>query len=325
MATYLVTGATGLIGSNVCRLLLADGDQVRALVRPGSEFEPLTAIGVEPFEGDITAGEDVLRAAEGCEAIINSAAVLGGAAQQLDEQRATNIGGAHHVFDAGQAHGVRVVTLSTTTFLRHDEPLTEDSPVADDWNDDPYTLTKGAAYQEAMRRVADEGADIVVVVPGGTFGPGLAVKRAMAPTSYNRAIRGALNGKIPSYVSYPVPWVFADDVALATIAAARHGKSGRKYLAFGAEDAQTTAAWLNVACEVAGVPHRVEELVIDADDPEAVRQYGVTLVALAQRRFPVPWFDNSATRAELGYAPRPLRDAMAITVDWLRREGQIRA
>jgi len=55
-----------------------------------------------------------------------------------------------------------------------------------------------------------------------------------------------------------------------------------------------------------------------------VARYGDTLVALSQRRFPVPWFDNRRTRAELGYAPRPLREAMAITCDWLRREGQIR-
>jgi dihydroflavonol-4-reductase len=322
MATYLVTGGTGLIGSNVCRLLLEQGDDVRALVRPGSDHEPLTAIGVEPVEGDITVADDLVRAAEGCDAIINSAAVLGGAAQHLDEQRATNIGGASHVFDAGQAHGIRVVTLSTTTFFRHDEPLTEDSPVADDWGDDPYTQTKGAAYQEAMRR-AEQGADIVVVVPGGTFGPGLSVKRTMVPTSYNRVLRGALNGKVTGYISFPVPWVLAEDVAAAAIAAARHGKSGHKYLAFGAEDARSTAAWLNVACEVAGVPHRVEDVVIDPDDPDAVGRYGVTLVALAQRRFPVPWFDNSRTRSELGYAPLPLREAMEITVEWLRREGQI--
>lgn len=324
MAKYLVTGATGLIGSNIGRLLRADGDDVRALVRPGSDVEPLAAIGVEPFEGDITDAGDVMRAAEGCDAVINSAAVLGGAAQQIDEQRATNIGGAHHVFDAGQAHGARVVTLSTTTFLRHDTPLTEDSPVAAEWDDDPYTVTKGAAYQEAMRRVAEEGADIVVVIPGGTFGPGLSVRRALAPTSYNRAIRGALNGKVPEYVSYPVPWVFAEDVAAASIAATRHGTAGHKYLAFGVEDAQSTAAWLNVACEVAGVAHRVEDVTVDPDDPEMAGRYGDTLVALSQRRFPVPWFENGRTRAELGYAPRPLREAMEITCLWLRQNGQIR-
>lgn len=322
MASYLVTGGTGLIGSNICRLLVEGGDAVRALVRPGSDFQPLVDAGVAVVEGDVTSAADLVEAAEGCAAIINSAAVLGGAAQQLDEQRATNIAGAGHVFDAAAAHGIRAVTLSTTTFFRHDSPLTEDSPVAADWNEDPYTLTKGAAFVEAMRRV-DEGADIVVVVPGGTYGPGLSVKRSLAATSYNRALRGAINGKLTEYVSYPVPWVLAEDVAAASIAATKVGRTGRKYLAFGAEDATTGAAWLNVGCELAGVEHRVAEVVVDADDPEALARHGETVVSLTQRRYPVPWFDNAATRAELGYEPTPMVAAMAATVDWLRREGQI--
>jgi dihydroflavonol-4-reductase len=323
MATYLVTGGTGLIGSNICRLLLQAGDQVRAMVRPGSDYQPLAALGVAPYEGDITSSDDVLRSADGCDAIINSAAVLGGAEQQLEEQRATNVDGASHVFDAGARHGVRVVTLSTTTFFRHDTSLTEASPMATAWSDDPYTVTKGTAYAEAMRRVDEEGQDIVVVVPGGTFGPGVSVTRSMSPTSFNRAVRGAINGKIAEYVSYPVPWVYAEDVAACSIAAAKEGLPGHKYLAFGAEDAQSTAAFLNVACAAAGVPQRVVDVVIDPADREALGKYGATLVDLAQRVFPVPWFDNTLTRRSLGYAPRPLGDAMAVTVDWLRANGQI--
>lgn len=323
MATYLVTGGTGLIGSNICRLLIESGDQVRALVRPGSDYEPLTAIGVEAFEGDVTAADDLRNAAEGCDAIINSAAVLGGNAQHLDEQRATNIGGASNVFDAGAAHGIRVTTLSTTTFLRHDTPLTEESPVADDWHNDPYTVTKGTAYVEAKRRVAEEGADIVVVIPGGTYGPGLSVSRAMGATSYNRVLRGGINGKISEYVHYPVPWVYAEDVAAASIAATRIGTGGSTYLAFGREDVQSTAAWLNVALATAGVDHRIADVVLDPDDPAALARYGETLVELCQRQYPVPWFDNTRTRSELGYEPRPLEAAMAETVSWLRANAQI--
>ena len=323
MATYLVTGGTGLIGSNICRLLVEAGDHVRAMVRPGSDYQPLAGFGVEPLEGDITSPDDIVRSAAGCDAIINSAAVLGGAEQQLEEQRVTNVDGASHVFDAGARHDIRVVTLSTTTFFEHDVSLTEASPVAADWSDDPYTVTKGTAYVEAMRRVNEEGQDIVIVVPGGTFGPGASVKRAMSPTSFNRAVRGAVNGKISAYVSYPVPWVYAEDVAACAIAATKVGLAGHKYLAFGAEDAQSTAAFLNVACEVAGVSHRIAEVALDPSDPEAVDRYGATLVDLAQRRFPVPWFDNTHTRRTLGYAPRSLTDAMAETVEWLRANGQI--
>ena len=240
-------------------------------------------LGVEPREGDITSPEDVLRTSAGCDAIVHSAAVLGGAEQQLELQRATNVDGASHVFNAGAAHDVRVVTLSTTTFFRHETSLTEGSPMAAVWSDDPYTVTKGRAYTEAMRRVDENGQDIVIVVPGGAFGPGVSVKRAMGPTSYNRAVRGAINGKISEYVSYPVPWVYAEDVAACAIAALKKGLMGHKYLAFGAEDAQPTAAFLNVACEAAGVPHRIEDVVIDPSDPEAVQRYGATLVDLAEK------------------------------------------
>jgi dihydroflavonol-4-reductase len=323
MATFLVTGGTGLIGSNICRLLLEAGDSVRAIVRPGSDYEPLVELGVEPVQGDITSREDVMRSSTDCDAIINSAAVLGGAVQQLEEQRATNVDGAFHVFAAGAKHGIRVVTLSTTTFFHHETSLKENSPMASDWSDDPYTVTKGTAYAEAMRRVAEDGQDIVVVVPGGTFGPGVSVKRAMAPTSYNRALRGAINGKIAEYLSYPVPWVYAEDVAVCAIAAAKKGLAGCKYLAFGAEDAQSTAVFLNAACEAAGVTHRINDVAIDLSDPDIVQRYGATLVDLAQRKFPVPWFDNALTRGTLGYAPRSLRDAMTTTVGWLRATGQI--
>jgi dihydroflavonol-4-reductase len=249
--------------------------------------------------------------------------VLGGAAQHLKEQRITNVDGASHVFEAGARHGVRVVTLSTTTFFEHTSSLTETSSVADTWSDDPYTVTKGTAYREAMRRVRDDGQDIVVVVPGGTFGPGLSLSRAMSPTSFNRAVRGAINRKISEYVSYPVPWVFAEDVAQCSIAAAKAGTSGQKYLAFGAEDAQSTATFLNVACEAAGVEHRIAEVRIDPADPDGLAKYGATLVELAQRPFPEPWFDNTFTRASLNYSPRGLREAMVTTVDWLRAHDQI--
>jgi len=323
VATYLVTGGTGLIGSNVCRLLLESGDEVRALVRPGSDAEPLTARGIDVHHGDVRSSDDLVRASEGCDAIVHSAALLGGATQDIAEQEDTNVDGSLHAYDAGASHGIRVVTLSSTPFLDHRQTLTEDSGVAEHWSDDPYTRTKGAAYVEAKRRAREEGADIVIVIPGGTFGPGLSVSRALSRTSYNRSIRGALGGKITEFVSFPVPWVYAEDVATVCVAAAKAGRAGSTYLAFGAEDAQSTAAWLNLACEVADVEHRVREARADPANPEDVARYGATLVDLSQRRFPVPWFDNSVTRRELEYRPRPLRAGMEATVAWLRAVGQI--
>jgi hypothetical protein len=64
-------------------------------------------------------------------------------------------------------------------------------------------------------------------------------------------------------------------------------------------------------------------VTIDPHDEAAVARYGPSLVALSQRRFPVQWFDNQATRDVLGYQPRPLRAGLETTVAWLRANGQI--
>jgi dihydroflavonol-4-reductase len=322
MNTVMITGATGLIVSNVCRLLTGQGRDVRALVRPGSETGPLAELGVTLVYGDITSAGDVARAAEGASAIINSAALLGGAAQDLAASRATNFGGSLNCYDVAAGGGVRVVELATTTFLRHDEPLDEHPEVVDDVPGDPYSVSKAAAFRDGMAR-ASAGQDVLFVIPGGTFGPAPTPQRALGPTSYNRLIRAAIRGRLSDYVSYPVPWVRAQDVATAVVAALDRGKAGDAYLAFGHEDAMTTAAFLNVACAAAGVSHRIAEVRIDPGDPQARSRYGETLVDLAQRRFPVPWFDNSCTRELLGYDPVPLPAAMAETVGWLRDIGQI--
>jgi nucleoside-diphosphate-sugar epimerase len=324
MARVLVTGATGLIGSNVCRLLAADGDEPVGLVRHGSDRESLEAHGIAVLEGDVTSPADVIRATEGCEAIVHSAASLGGTAQDPDEHARTNVEGTRHVLDAGARHGVRVVALTTALYLDFSETLNEDSPVAADPPTDPYSATKMQAHNEAMARAA-RGEDVVHVIPGGAFGPGLSANRAMGRQSWNRAIRAAINGRIDDYLmNNPVPWVLGSDTAQATVAALRKGRAGVTYIAFGAEDASDGAPFLNLACEVAGVDHRVRELWLDeTNEADILARFGPSLVANAKRKWPVPWFDNRRTREELGYEPRPLREAMEITVDWLRREGHI--
>ena len=322
----LLTGATGLVGSNLCRILRARGDDVVALVRPTADTGALAELGVELAVGDITDAADVLAAASGCDVAVHAAALLGGASQDRAEFEAVNVVGTRNLLNAATMAGVgRVAVLTTTTFFAAtDEPLTEDSPVAaaGDHPDDPYTVTKRAAFIEATARAA-RGEEIVLVVPGGVYGPAPVVERSLVPTSFNRALLSALRGRLTRYVRFPIPWVLAEDVAAGTLLALERGRRGGRYLAMGRpEDAVSTAAFLTRACELAGVDHRVEDVTVTGDDPELERTFGPTLVALGRRRYPVPLFDNARTVAALGYSPTPLDDGLRATIDWLRALGR---
>ena len=321
MSRVFLTGATGMIGSNIAEQLVDQGDTVCALVREGSETGPLEAFGVEVVRGDITDADAVLRAADGCEYVVHSAAVLGGQTQVAGEHEAVNVVGTGLVLDAAAKVGAtRVVQLSTTTFFDAQRaPLTEHSPLDPAPSDDPYTVTKRAAYLDAMRRV-DAGQDICIVISGGAYGRSPLPERSMVAPSYNARIALALRGDITEYVGFPIPWVDAGDVAHASVVATRKGVAGERYLAFGRPgDVGGVPYFCNAALEIAGSPHRVTEVAVEElDDPEVAARFGPSLVALARKHFPTPFFVNDQTVERLGYAPVTLHQGLERTIPWMR-------
>jgi dihydroflavonol-4-reductase len=324
MTTVLLTGATGLIGSNIAAQLVAGGNKVRALVRPSSDAAPLEEMGVEVVRGDIVNREDVSPAVDGAEVVVHSAAVLGGATQTPGEHHAVNVRGTANLFDAAEAAGVRrVVTLSTTTFFDvRDAPLSEDSPLDPSPSDDPYTVTKLAAYKDAMARV-ERGADICVVISGGAYGPSPLPDRSMVAPSFNARICAAIMGEVSDNVAFPIPWVYCEDVAAAAVSAIDRGRPGERYLAFGpVTDVGSMPFFCNRAAEIAGVSHRVSDISRDRlDDPAMLERFGPSLIALGKRQFPEPWFVADMTCERLDYHPVSLDDGLRRTIPWLAQHG----
>src|SRR5262245_15796492 len=70
----LVTGATGFVGANVARLLVADGYRVRVLARPSSSLQALSGCRVEIFRGDILDSQTLAPALAGCGLVFHVAA-----------------------------------------------------------------------------------------------------------------------------------------------------------------------------------------------------------------------------------------------------------
>jgi dihydroflavonol-4-reductase len=328
--TVLVTGATGLAGANICRLLVERGDDVRALARQSADTGPLADLGVEVVTGDVTDPDAVLRAATGADAAIHCAALLGGASQDMADFEAVNIGGTKNVLDAAEKVDLRrVVAVSTGTFFDTTTGLDrEDAPVMKNPSQDPYTVTKMAAFQDAMARAAN-GRDVVSTHPGAIFGPSPVASNALGMTSFNRVLLSAARGRIERYIKFPVSWVFAEDIARGCLLALDKGVAGERYMLDGRpEDVVSTAEACNRMCQVAGLDHHVVD-VEASDDPELAKVFGPTLVAIAKKAAKGSpdrkTLEDSKTYKRLGYSPISLDEGLATTYEWFVAIGKVNA
>jgi nucleoside-diphosphate-sugar epimerase len=329
MSTILLTGSTGLIGAAIARLLLDQGHDVRGVIRNPESRDALAVaeVGVDVVKGDVTDLDSILRAARGTDAVIHSAAMLGGPTQSLEEGFAVNALGTLNVLTAAARLGISpVVQLSTTTFFdMWQNSLTETSPLdLKALNVDPYSVTKRFAYVEAQGRIA-AGQDIRLVIPGGAFGPSPCVERAMTLPSMNVPLVSAIKGEMDQIVAMPIPWVFVDDVAYVAVAALEKGRAGERYIAMGrTEDVGPLSFFCNAACGIAGSQYRVEDVPRERlDDPDVREKFGDSWADLGKTEFPQPWFDNRSTRERLEYTPMTMHEGLEITVKWLRDTGYI--
>ena len=191
---------------------------------------------------------------------------------------------------------------------------------------DPYTVTKMAAFQDAMARAA-AGVDVVTTHPGAIYGPSPVASNALGITSFNRVLLSALRGRITQYLTFPVSWVFADDVARGCILALDRGVAGERYLLDGRpEDEVSTADACNRICELSGLDHRVVD-VAPSDDPALAEVFGPTLVAiafkLAAHRTERGELRQSKTFKRLGYDPIGLDAGLQQTARWMRAIGKV--
>ena len=318
----LVSGASGLLGANVCRIAVSQGRQVRGLVRKAADAEVLKKLGVEPALGDICDPASLARAMQGIDGVIHAAAVIGGTwstatAQDFD---AVNYHGVINVLDAARAANVRrTVLISTLAIADRSFTITENSPLIPvDSHGSGYAHAKLGSFYAGMHR-ACRGEEIVFVLPGAMYGPSPFIDRALEPTLFTGTLYLALTGKLENYVHFPLTWPFVDDVAAVTLAALDKGKSGHRYLGGGrAEDAYSLAQFCNMACEYAGVAHRVRDLSLE----EAGAEIG-SMRHFAAMRVAEPPIDPTGTMRALGVSFTPLREGIARTVDWLRANDRI--
>jgi uncharacterized protein YbjT (DUF2867 family) len=117
----LVVGATGKLGGSIARRLLADGKDVRILVRPGSSYGELVEDGAEPVTGDLKNPDTLAAACAGIEAVVTTANAIGRGGDDTIES--VDLHGNQHLIEAADAQGVRRFIFTSVLGASSDNPM----------------------------------------------------------------------------------------------------------------------------------------------------------------------------------------------------------
>jgi dihydroflavonol-4-reductase len=330
----LVTGATGFVGSQLVRTLLARGEHVKALVRPGSNLTALEGLPTERFKiavGDIRVEQSVFAALAGCTRLYHVAAnfrlwdpkpsrII---APTVEGMRATLRAAQHRKLD-------KIVVTSSAGVLG----VTANPESVDETH--AFNLTDPEAYfaaKVAADKVADEflatGLPIVKVLPASIAGPG-----DWKPTPNGRLILEYL--KTPSTSHFPVAGgginvVDVEDVANGHVLAMERGAVGESYILGG--DNLTFSQVFETLCDLTGLAEP------SAPKSKGLMQIAGTLFELNARlrggepritsRLARDYVDAYAyvtsekAESKLGYTHRSAREALARSVRWFLANGYV--
>lgn len=322
----VVTGATGHLGNALARELVARGRRVRALVLPGEDTRPLAGVDVERVEGSILDVGGLARVFRGAEAVFHLAgivAIVPGKARLLHQ---VNVAGTRNVVETCLRAGVgRLVYTASIHALA--EPahgvVDEASPFDPDRVVGDYGRSKARAALSVLDAVR-RGLDAVIVCPTGVVGP-----HDYRPSEMGQLFLDFARRRLAAYVAGAYDFVDSRDVAAGQILALERGRAGQSYILSGE---RVTTAWLmRTLRDLTGarIPPRLPLWLVRAAAafvPAYSRLTGVrprftpdTVRTLVGNSLISP----AKAQRELGYAARPVRLAIADTVQWFRETGRL--
>jgi dihydroflavonol-4-reductase len=325
----LVTGASGFVGAAVMRALLAQGRDVRALLRPSSDRRNLAGLPVEIRTGALEDHASLLPALAGCGALFHVAADYRLWVRDPAAMYRANVEGTRALMQAALAAGVeRVVYTSSVAVLGLLPEGSADETTPSTLEDmiGPYKRSKFLAEAAVRALVRERGLPAVIVNPSTPIGPG-----DVKPTPTGRIIVEAASGRMPAYVDTGLNLVHVDDVASGHLLAEAKGRIGERYI-LGGEDLSLAEILRRIAALTGRTPPKLAlpipavwpiALVAEALGRLTGREPFVTLDGLRMARHKM-FFSSAKAMRELGYAPRPAEQGLADAIAWFRAAGMCR-
>ena len=333
---YLLTGAAGFLGSNICAQLLERGDHVRAFVLNGDPAAKYIPDEVEQFEGNLCSKDDCLKffdVGPGTQTVcIHCASMVTVNPSYSEKLMAVNVDGTDNILAAMKAHPEceKFVYVSSTgaipelpkgkriSEVRHFYPYDDDLVVG--W----YSKTKAIATQHVLD-AAEAGMNACVVHPSGILGPN---DKAVGETT--KTVIKIIKGEMPVGMQGSFNLCDVRDLAAGCIAAADKGRKGECYILANEEvtlkelctmlDQELHCGTCKVYLPL-GIAKKIaaalERKAAHGGKPPMLTTFSVYNLERNN------CFDCSKARNELGFAPRPYAETLHDTAAWLKTTGKI--
>jgi dihydroflavonol-4-reductase len=322
----VVTGASGHVGANLVRSLVADKQDVTALVRKDRRAVEDLAINVA--EGDILDPESLIHAFRGADIVYHLAAYISIANHESKQLTDINVVGTRNVVEASIKCGIKklVYTSSIEALLypSRGEEIDESGKPQPDLPTTPYGQSKARAEVEVYKGI-EQGLDAVVCIPTAVIGP-----YDYKPSHFGKMFIDFANRKLPALVGGGFDLVDVRDLVDGLQAACQKGRCGERYLLSGSY--LQTRQIIEILAEHTGI--RPPSMTV----PFWLAHFGALFTPLYYRlskkqpRFTTmalkmlqdgrPVISDKAKK-ELGYSPRHPQQGIHAAVDWFKEAGVI--
>lgn len=328
-----VTGGTGFVGSHAVAAILDEGHDVRLLVRSPEKVAPAMQLhGIDPDVVGVAVAElrdpgAIAEGLEGCDAVVHAASVYTFDPARWDEMRDVNLAGMQAVIEAGIAAGLDpIVHVSSVVALVRDGELRHGVGPDEPPGDAPYGYPATKAAQERVaRRYQEDGHPVVIVHPGGVWGP-----RDPYLGESQLFAQEMVAGRAGVMVGGGLPVCDVRDVAQVLAACLEPGRGPRRYSAAG-----TLVPYTELVGMTTAAAGKQRGSVALPNAVARVMQQGVATLNQRGVRAGLPtadqvWLgrhtldpDNSRTESELGVTLRPLAETIRDQVSWMQTVGRL--
>lgn len=245
-----VTGALGYVGSALCRRLLERGEQVHALVRPGSDGAALAALGAELCYADLADPNTLAEGAEGCEALVHCA---GESARHASAAVLSwlNVAGTENALAGARHAGVRRfvhLSCADVSLVNRDRVHWKEDAVLGQAPLGAYARSKLLAEELALQN-SDARMSVVAIRPAYLWGPG---ERTNLPELCRQARQGGVRlcGRGQNLLST----AYVDNVVSMLWAAARSERVAGQALHVADPDFLNAGEFFEQLCRALGLP-----------------------------------------------------------------------